>query len=88
MCVGGSDDEIIVMEELESGPSKKITRKIMYRVLFPWAHFRQVTDGRTFDVFAYPLCNGNLIEYIQDTKPSGEEMRNIFVQISERNVFS
>ena len=63
-----------------------MNKKLIYRVLFPIAHFRQVTDEKTFDVFAYPLMDGDLMGYIEKNKPTGEKMRNIFIQIAERNV--
>ena len=76
------------IEEINPNRSKKKTNeKLKYRVLFPLAHFRQVTDEQSFDVFAYPLMDGDLMDYIEKNKPTGEKMRNIFIQSAERNVF-
>ncbi len=85
LCFRKATNEI---EEISSDSPRKMDKKLIYRVLFPLAHFRQVTDEKTFDVFAYPLMDGDLMGYIEKNKPTGEKMRHIFIQIAERNVFS
>ena len=85
LCPHKETNEI---EELKPHSPRKMDKKLIYRVLFPAAHFRQVTDEKTFDVMAYPLMDDDLMGYIEKNKPTGEKMRNIFIQIAERNVFS
>ena len=54
------------------------------RVLFPLAHFRQIFDEDTFDVFVYFKCDYNLAEYLKKKKPTGETLRQIYIQTAER----
>ena len=60
------------------------------RVLFPLAHFRQITDQTTFDVYSYPLCESDLSEYLiqQKDNVTGEIIKSICIQTTESYVFN
>ena len=79
--------------EAENQPNeeeKEIKKSKIDRVLFPLAHFRQITDQTTFDVYSYPLCESNLIEYLiqQKDNVTGEIIKSICIQTTESYVFN
>ena len=74
--------------EAENQPNEeeqKIKKSKIDRVLFPLAHFRQITDQTTFDVYSYPLCKSDLSEYLVQQKDNvtGEIIKSICIQTTE-----
>ena len=78
--------------EAENQPNvkQKIKKSNIDRVLFPLAHFRQITDQTTFDVYSYPLCESDLSEYLiqQTDNLTGEIIKSICIQTTESYVFN
>ena len=61
-------------------------KEFIHRVLFPLAHFRQITNKKQFDVFAYPRCESDLAEFVKKNEITGEIMKDIFRQTAQRKL--
>ena len=64
----------------------KKSKSNIERVLFPLAHFRQITDRRTFDVYVYPECLSDLAKYLKNNQLNGAGLRETCIQMTERKV--